>query len=490
MSEPSSPLAARLDGSALPGDEETIRALLAEAGRRLDDDPSDADAWLAKARAEKLLGERTRSEGSLRRVLSLEPGHLEALPALAEIILSDQRPREAVTLLDQANERGVASQALSCLRARAYLDIGDFETAERIACEARDENPDNETAGLVFASVLRERGNLAEAEALVRELIDNTTATREAHWLLAQIQMLRGDKENGYRNMVTHFAKLSVRPGPAVLNGIPFWRGEPLAGETLFVHQGELNGDTIQFARYIPPLASEGANVILECPRPLWPFFKNLKGLSGIVPTGAAVAADYRTEIMSLPALHSLSKRPMPPNEPRITPEEGRVEHAFRRLNAFQRPWVGIFPGGDLADPPSALSGVPNEALTPLLDVEGPQFIAIGAAWHDPRLLNLTSELRPGPHYFPKLSAFLHNFDLVITVDTASNQIAGALGRPTWLMLRHAPDWRWGMEGAADAWYPHHRLFRQPGPGDWNGMVENLRGALEAFADDFREPGR
>ncbi|MBF0425880.1 MAG: tetratricopeptide repeat protein [Magnetococcales bacterium] len=270
------------------------------------------------------------------------------------------------------------------------------------------------------------------------------------------------------------------------------WRGEPLAGKSILILAEQGFGDNIQFIRYLPMVKCLGAEIILESPFALEPLFKHFPGITTLT-NRARVAqdgqkADYYCPLLSLPGLLGTTPATIPADIPYLSPQPEDVTTWRERIVGPGRK-VGLFWEGkplhrnDLARRRSC----PPRNLEPLLTLPGITFFSFQTA-------DTTSETGFRPHLpqpvalgpqlanFAETAAALSQIDLLITIDTAIAHLAGALGRPVWLLTPYAPDWRWRLTGDDNPWYPSMTLFRQEKPGRWHEpiarIVERLREGL------------
>jgi Glycosyltransferase family 9 (heptosyltransferase) len=269
----------------------------------------------------------------------------------------------------------------------------------------------------------------------------------------------------------------------------PRWRGRGgLAGRTLLLHAEQGFGDTVQFVRYAPLLARRGARVVIEAQAPLVPLLRSLQGVAEVVPMGAALSAfDLQCPLLSLPLACGTTLATIPADVPYLAPPAERVRIWRRRLG---RRRVGCRRVG-LAWAGNAEYANDRNRSMPLSRLES--FLART----DCELHVVQTPIRPADRAvldrrpmvtdhsaaladFADTAALLSLMDLVISVDTAVAHLAGALARPTWLLLPFSAEWRWLTQRTDSPWYPTLRLFRQPAPGDWDAVLAAVTHALDA----------
>jgi len=341
----------------------------------------------------------------------------------------------------------------------------------------------------------------------------------EARWNRALNRLLRGDYAGGLVDHEWRWRRRGAVPPDLGPDAPPPWRGEPLAGRRLLVWTEQGYGDAIQFVRLIPRLTAtpDGAGAVtragaravtlagasavtLVCRPRLRRLLRSLDGVERIVgfgetaaglPGGDPLRADLQVSLMSLPLLLGLTPETMT-----AAPYLAADPAAARRWKDFldrREPArapaspssgaplrVGLLWSGNPAHPNDRDRSLPAAALAPLCRLPGLRCLSLqadGAAGGVPGLEPLPPALD-----FADTAALVDQLDLVIAVDTAVAHLAGALGRPVWILLAAVPDWRWGMEGETTVWYPSARLFRQRRPGDWSETIDRVAAALAGLA--------
>ena len=256
----------------------------------------------------------------------------------------------------------------------------------------------------------------------------------------------------------------------------PAWSGEPLAGRRLFIHAEQGLGDILQFCRFAVGLAASG-RVILEVYPPLSRLLSSLPGVDQVVAQGDPLPDfDLHCPLMSLPRLlhTTLETLPLPPY---LSADAAAVTRWSRRVGDSPALRTGLVWSGG---PHAGRRSMPFGEIAPLLAIPGIQWFSLQVGERSADLAGTPAidDLAPGLGDFAETAAALMNLDLVITVDTAVAHLAGALGRPTWVLLSYDGDWRWLVDRDDSPWYPVSRLFRQPRDGDWAGVVAQVAAAL------------
>jgi tetratricopeptide (TPR) repeat protein len=267
------------------------------------------------------------------------------------------------------------------------------------------------------------------------------------------------------------------------------WQGgSDIRGRAIVLRGEQGLGDAIQFVRYAPLVAQLGAAVWLEVAPALRPLLKTLDGVAGVLAWGEPwPAAALHCPLMTLPLAFGTSCDTIPSQVPYLKANDERVRAWRQRLGSGSRRRIGIAWSGNPAQPDDRLRSIPAERLTPLLQRQDCEFHAVQTGLTDidaEQLAQLRVHVHSTDlHDFGETAALMVALDLVISVDSAPAHLAGALARPTWLLLQSNADWRWMRDRTDSPWYPTMRLFRQPTPGDWDSVIAAIVRALDELAE-------
>jgi hypothetical protein len=265
------------------------------------------------------------------------------------------------------------------------------------------------------------------------------------------------------------------------------WTGrESLQGRTILIHAEQGVGDAIQFARYVGVVAELGARVVFETYAPLMSLFRGRWGVAELMANGEAPPpVDFHCPLMSLPLAFLNAKITTEPGVPYLDAEPEAVGRWRARIGG-DRLNVGLIVSGNPAHGKDAQRSLPLEQLAEGLP-EGANYWLMQKQPRErdlaflpqrPDIALVSDELGD----YADTAALCEALDVVISVDTSVAHLAGALGRPTWILLPHFPDWRWGQnESETTHWYPSARLFRQTQPDDWTAVRQAVRRELEAL---------
>ena len=327
--------------------------------------------------------------------------------------------------------------------------------------------------GAAYAALVA--GDFAAAIAIYRRLIARAPQDGELHNALGQLLLLTGDFAAGWE-------ECEWRPQRAL--PLPRWRGEPLSGARILVHGEQGYGDNFQFVRYAAMVAGRGGRVVIGTRPGLKPLLATVPGVAEVVEPGEDVG-DCRCQVpmLSLPHIFGTRLDSIPASVPYIVPDPERVARWRARLAPNIGLRVGLVWSGNTEAPYNSRRSPGLAALRPLLDCPGVAFFGLqmGGGRADLEGANLPPsfvDLGPELEDFSATAAAMMALDLVITPCTATAHLAGALGRPFWLMTSVAPDWRWLLARDDSPWYPTARLFRQPAAGDWATPVARIRAEL------------
>ena len=333
---------------------------------------------------------------------------------------------------------------------------------------------------------LRMCGRLTEALPILQAAVDAQPGDMEGHFDLAETLLLSGDFDRGWREYRFRYRMEHTRVLARTVQP-PRWDGRPLAGRTLLIHDEQGYGDALQFLRLVPEARRRsGAQVVLEVMPELLPLARRLHGYDQIIGRGALPPRfDQHCELLSLPLALKLQLADLPGPMPYLAADPERVARWRQRLAAVPRPWVALVWAGRAAHPNDHNRSLRLADLAPLArpDIrflalqKGPAAAEAATPPAGMSLLSLDKEIAD----FEDSAAILTLADLLITVDSSPAHLAGALGRPAWVLLPFVPDWRWLTEREDSPWYPSLRLFRQSARADWSGAIARLAGALEQW---------
>jgi len=426
----------------------------------------------------------------LQQVLARVPNHVEArlTSGLSRAMLGF--PEQALADFDAALALAPGHPGGHFNRGVALLTLGRYVEAVEANDRALVIAPEYAAAWLNHGKALMQLNRVDEAIASYGEALEIRKDYADAHFNMALALLTRGDYRRGFEEYEWRWRRTGM---PAQKSrGKPLWLGEyPLGRKAVLLHAEQGLGDTIQFARYVPRIAANGAKVILEVQTELKSLMQRLDGAAAVIGRGEnAPAFDVHCPLGSVPLALRTEPTTVPAQIPYLAADDTQVAKWSARLGALPRPRVAIAWSGNPSHDNDRNRSIALARLAPLFaapasfvsvqrDVRAEDAAALAA---EKRIIHLGAELAD----FSDTAAVLASCDLVIAVDTAPAHLAGAIGRPVWVLLAFAPDWRWTREGATTPWYPTARLFRQTSLADWDGVIARVveeLGSLCAAAD-------
>ncbi len=459
---------------------------VAAYGRALELQPDDAEVGSDLAAALIGTGDHSGAADACRRALELDPelaaartNLVAALQGLGDDLQEAGDFEAAIASYKEALELDEARVEAWCNLGNARLALFDFEAAIKDFRRALDIDPQIAEVRSNLGVALQEAGDLAGALASYARALKINPDDPECRRNNAQALLQAGRFEDGWREFewrwkTKHFA--AIRRDWAA----PQWRGQAFDGKTLLVHAEQGFGDCLQFARYLPLAAERGGRVVVECAEPLVELMERVDGVSEVAAAGAGMPPhDLQVPMMSLPGVFATDFSNMPAAVPYLSVPEtaaGKWKDAVGG-NGLQ---VGIAWKGSPKHKRNLWRSPGLGALAPLLEVEGVRFhsLQVEGGADDLAAMGLADAVAdptPGFESFADTATVVDRLDLVVSPDTAVAHLAGALGRPVWLMLPHAAD--------DSPWYPTMRLFRQRRHGDWAGVVARIKESLTERRD-------
>lgn len=481
--------------------------------------PDVAELYINLGASLRALGDHQGAETAYRDALTRAPQNAQAWFNLGNLLRQSGRGADALAAFAKADALQPGTpEILNNLGVQLY-DMGDVEDARRHYETALAGRPDFADALTNLGNALQRMCRMAEAEAALNRALAMAPANPvyrlnmsafmaangrypeatdwaeraiaadpsyiEARLKLAGLLIQQGDLERGFAAYEARWQKPNWHPLPARLD-MPTWEGENLNGKRLLVWNEQGFGDALLYARYLPALAARGAQVTFLCEAALGRLMR-LSLPSGIEIADLAASpptADLHVSIMSLPHLLGVTIDSIPAGAPYLTPCPAEVEKWRQDLTARypDKMRVGLVWAGNPGQAHDYSRSMAPADMAPLLDVDGIQFFNLligprGDTWRDPKLADVRDRLTD----FAASAALMQALDLVISVDSAPAHLAGALGRPLWILLAFDPDSRYFTNRIDSPWYPSARLIRQAAPGDWGIPIEKAVSELPRF---------
>lgn len=451
--------------------------------------PTDPDLYHGVGTCLRMIGQVDQAILALQGAVRIDATHKPALYDLGLLYREKGDFGSAEKMLRHAaahaNAAGESRFEAELQRAVALFHQDRLPEAERWFHRAGLLNPDDPRPFINVAMIYRIWGHLVAAETWLEKAIAVAPDNADAHWNFANLLLVKGDLARGFAEYEWRFRRAGRE---AREMKVPRWKGETLEGKTLLLSAEQGLGDMIHFARFAPDFAGLGARVILECHPGLEKLMATVPAVSDVVTLGAPVSnVDYHLPIMS--AAHALGialetvPAPIPYlSVPALTKVPELIGKGLR---------VGIVWRGNPKHENDCFRSVALSMFAPLLQTEGVTFhsLQVGSGRDEIGRLELKGQLHDlGPELtdFAVTAAVVTQLDLVISVDTAVAHLAGALGKPVWLLIGRGNDWRWLHERADSPWYPTLRLFRQAPPRDWGPPMAAMARELARLVQSKR----
>jgi tetratricopeptide (TPR) repeat protein/GT2 family glycosyltransferase len=492
--------------------------------RALDETPRDTELHNYRARALDALGRTEEALRAIEQALTIDPGNIADLRNRALLSRRLGRVTDALADFDTLLERNPNDVDVLIRRAHTLAELERRQEALSCAEEALRQHPDNLPAlnarGMVLERLERYDEALADFERMLAIRPDDPDAINNRGMIQARcgrfseafdsysrslsikpdqpqafynrslVRLALGDWEQGLQEFESRWETAPLRVVRPQL-AAPQWMGtEDVADKTLFLYHEQGYGDTLQCARYIARLAGLGARVVLAVPPALRRLMETLDGLPQVITWGEPVPAhDFHCPLMSLMKAFGTTPETIPYSAAYLRADPQAVVVWKQRLGPQRRPRIGVAWSGRGYPPINYPRDVPLSSLKPLFALDA-DFVSlqtelseVDRTWFA-GFSNVDSHSALGLNAFSDTAALIECLDLVICVDTAVAHLAGALGKPVWLMNRYASCWRWGQNRLESPWYPSMRIFRQADVRDWRGVIEPvLIAAAELIAE-------
>jgi hypothetical protein len=366
---------------------------------------------------------------------------------------------------------------------RALLDAGQLEQAEALIRPSLASGSGPLALWRVLVQAIRPQGQIAETRAIQEMLVSMAPGDLSTRFNLAETLLLLGEFERGWREYVYRY---SLAHTTAIARKVqrPRWDGKPIPGKTLLIHDEQGYGDTFQFLRMVAWARERSkARVILEINAESLSLAQRFSGCDEVIVRGTLPGPfDTHCEMMSLPMAMGLTLANLPEPQPYLSADAQRLAKWQQRLADLPRPLVALVWAGRPTHFNDANRSLALSELAPLA-LPGVTFLSIqkgpaaAQALSPPPGMSLVS-LSDEINDFEDTAAILTLADLLISVDSSPVHLAGALGRPAWVMLPFVPDWRWLLGRSDTPWYRDVRLFRQPSRGNWGAVMSTIASEL------------
>lgn len=420
------------------------------------------------------------------RALAVRPGHADVRANRGAALRRLGRHAEAIAeydavlaanprAADARNNRGVALGAL-----------GRHDEALAEYARAIEAAPGYVEAFHNMGVSLAALGRHAEAAAACTRALALDPRHVRARWNRALSLLALGRWREGFADYEARRVLGDTRWTTRAVAGAPWTGRDPLEGRLVLLLAEQGFGDALMFVRFARALHERGARVVLESPAELVALLAPMPWLDRVIAKGDPLPPfDYHCPLASLPALLGITLEGLPAQDPPLIAPDAAAARWREKLSPLPRPRIGIAWAGGLAPGADDPRAIPLPKWHALRELPA-SFVALQKRIDasDVPLLDAPPSIHRFDAQigdFADTAALIGDVDLVITVDTAVAHLAGAMGRPAWILLPFAADWRWLLGRDDSPWYPSVRLFRQARPGDWDGVIAQVRASLERF---------
>jgi tetratricopeptide (TPR) repeat protein len=456
-----------------------------------------------------------------RRAVALAPDNVAALRLLGLVLHEARHLQEAAEIYRQTFARDAADHMVATNLGACLSDLGELDEAVASCEHALLLKPDHAPAytnlGIIYekqqrvidavaahrcavqvdpsyakghanlAVALRNLGALDEALAASARAVELDPEQPLAQYNHAHFLLMNGHFAEGFEAYRWRRKCKTLSDGDPVFSE-PEWQGEPLAGRTLLVFAEYGLGDALHFVRYLPMLAEKGGRIILQVQPALASLLRQLPDVTVMARGEKLPPFDLQVPLLSLPRLFGTTLENLPADVPYLHADPEKLSRWQAVLGRETRLKVGVVWAGNPKHKGDRQRSLSAEALLPRLVMPGVQLYSLqkeprtedadvlNALRHD--VIDLALTLGD----FNDTAAAVAALDLVIAVDTSVAHLAGALGRPVWMLTPYALDWRWLRDREDSPWYPTMRLFRQRAPREWDDPLMRLTAALAVKA--------
>ena len=450
--------------------------------------------WLGLAQLQQ--EKYAAAEASLRQALALNPKLNQARHNLGLALHHQGLLADAASAFEDALRQDPDYSSARINLANTLRILGRHSAACRQLEQVLESQPDSIPALNNLGTVWQDQGCAREALDCLERAAMLAPDQAQVRWNLALTQLLLGDYLRGWANFESRWAGCASLRGAYDKPHETAWRGEDLQGKTLLLWAEQGFGDTFQFIRFAERTARLGGKIVVEAQPELAELLRSVPGVAQVIARGDPLPQyALHCPLLSLPHRLGITLDQLPGRIPYLSADPIRTQHWTERLAGFSGKKVGVaWAGSSRRQSPElavidARRSIPLQQLRPMLAVEDISVFSLqkggplpGCESHEAGLADALHDFSAEWQDFSDTAAFIANLDLVISVDTAVAHLAGALGKPVWLLNRHDSCWRWLREREDSPFYPGLRQFRQPRAGDWESVIAAVCDELEKAA--------
>jgi tetratricopeptide (TPR) repeat protein len=447
--------------------------------------PGDIAILNNRANALLSLGRHQEALAEFQQVLARVPDHAEARLNCGIAHAALGFPAAAVVEFERALSIVPGHPVAHLNRGLALHDLGRYADAVAAHDAVLAAAPEHPGAWFNRGRALAALNRLDDAMACYGKAVALRKDDADIHFMESMALLALGDYRRGFEKYEARWRRSGMPEQRG--RGRPLWLGDyPLARKTVLLHAEQGLGDTIQFARYVPLLAEAGARVVLEVQSELTELMARLEGAASVIARGETPPPfDVHCPLGSLPLAFKTEPDTVPAQVPYLSADDAHLAKWSERVGTLDRPRIAFVWSGNPDHINDRNRSIAFARLAPLFAVPA-RFISIQRDVRDSDAAALAGEQRVmhvgrALENFADTAAVIALADLVIAVDTAVVHLAGAMGRPVWVLLPFASDWRWTLDGETSPWYPTARLFRQTSIGDWGSVIARVGAELARF---------
>ncbi len=431
------------------------------------------------------MGKRREGIDCYRTCLKIDPSHVETHFNLANALKEEGQIDEAVRHYQRAIQLDPGCYQAHYNLGKVLTDQGRLEEGLRHFLRALQLQPAMAAARINAAYLYQELGEAEKALDFLEEGLHRHRQHVEMRWNRSILLLLLGRYAEAWDDYEMRWKRGSLKPRTFTQ---PVWTGEPLPEGTLLVYCEQGMGDAIQFVRFLPRVRRRVGRLVLECPAALKTLLATIPEIDEPVTFGEPLPHfDRQIALLSLPRIFRTSLETIPNRVPYlgVPPEKRAFMEANLPLSSTTLN-VGLVWRGNPRHPKNRDRSCPLDHFAPLASLPGLRLYSLQKETEQGELERVfpggeVTDVAPLLNDFADTAAAISLLDLVISVDTSVAHLAGALGKPVWILLAYAPDWRWLLHREDSPWYPTARLFRQPGRGDWNTVIQKLQKQLQTL---------
>ncbi|BBD58579.1 TPR repeat-containing protein [Nostoc sp. HK-01] len=442
----------------------------------LQEQPNQVDALYLSGTLAHQLGDTEKAIAFYRQTLVINPALASVHSNLGIALKQQGLWKEAIQHYQEAIALQPHSAQFHYNLGLVFQELGNLESAKDSYRQATILQPNYPLAYNNLGLVLLHLGEIEAAITCYKTAIQLQPDLAEAHQNLAEALLLNGDFDLGLAAYEWRWRMFTPEQLPNFAT--PQWDGAPLDGKTILLYAEQGLGDTFQFIRYADLVRDRGGRVIVACLFAQVELLKTVPGVEKVLALDEELP-EFHTQapLMSLPYLLGTTIETIPAKIPYIFASKS---HNFQLAASPETKLkVGIVWAGNPGNRNDSRRTSGLQPFLPLFKIPAVEFYSLQVGKSSQDLAQLPADIK-----IQDLSSYLHNFndtaaaitqlDLVLTIDTSVAHLAGALGKPTWVVLPFIPDWRWLLHRDDSPWYPTMRLFRQESVGDWSGVFAKV----------------